>query len=391
MNNFKHWKELQQKQQLAAFNTDSSALLWLKIKSILRKELLCEFLSSNHIKLQHTTMNLQFEELFNLLERDITQSHLILDNFIKQISRKQIELFNQEQLISELYKLNHFQWGGDYQNSLDKYLISKYVKVKQPSYEELLSKFDTEINTTVQNYVLSSWYNHWSSILIENIFKQQYASNSTPTHRIDFDSEIHPSQHPAVLPTIGQIKNVDFFINNIPFDLKVTYFPNEYMKQRRKEIGLPPELTFLKNKATELGIFFDKKDKTTNIQYEITEKLKDRNDAISSAVLNQLKQERLSIVTEAQKNPKPLIQWLYENQGEMRFGAENRLFLILVDTDNFESSWKLKRNVDILQPVIHQYLNNFSKKDQLSLKIEFTYKNNPEKYNTLADCIFIVK
>lgn len=369
MNNFKHWKELQQKQQLAAFNTNSSALLWLKIKSILRKELLCEFLSSNHIKLQHTTMNLQFEELFNLLERDITQSHLILDNFIKQISRKQIELFNQEQLISELYKLNHFQWGGDYQNSLDKYLISKYVKVKQPSYEELLSKFDTEINTTVQNYVLSSWYNHWSSILIENIFKQ----------------------HPAVLPTIGQIKNVDFFINNIPFDLKVTYFPNEYMKQRRKEIGLPPELTFLKNKATELGIFFDKKDKATNIQYEITEKLKDRNDAISSAVLNQLKQERLSIVTEAQKNPKPLIEWLYENQGEMRFGAENRLFLILVDTNDFESSWKLKRNVDILHPVIHQYLNNFSKKDQLSLKIEFTYKNNPEKYNTLADCIFIVK
>ncbi|MFC2468511.1 MAG: hypothetical protein ACFNUV_11695, partial [Capnocytophaga endodontalis] len=67
------------------------------------------------------------------------------------------------------------------------------------------------------------------------------------------------------------------------------------------------------------------------------------------------------------------------------------LFLILVDTNEFESSWKLKRNVDILQPVIHQYLNNFSKKDQLSLKIEFTYKNNPEKYNTLADCIFIVK
>ncbi|AVM50682.1 hypothetical protein [Capnocytophaga sp. oral taxon 878] len=369
MDNFKHWKESQQKQQLAVFNTDSSALLWLKIKSILRKELLSKFLSLYHIDLKHTTLSLQFEELFNLLEQDIPKSHAMLDSFIKQISYKQIKDSNQEQLISELYKLNYFQWGGDYQNSLDKYLISKYVKVKQPSYQELLSKFDTEINTTVQNYVLSSWYNHWSSILIENIFKQ----------------------HPIVLPTIGQIKNVDFIINNIPFDLKVTYFPNEYMKQKRKEIGLPSELTFLKNKAAELGIFFDKKAKPATIQYEIIEKLKDRNDTSSIAILKQLEKERLSVIAQAQLNPKLLIQWLYENQGEMRFGAENRLFLILVDTDDFENSWKLKRNINILQPAIHQYLDSFSKKETHSLKIEFTYKNNIQKYTALADCIFIVK
>ena len=66
MDNFKHWKESQQKQQLAVFNTDSSALLWLKIKSILRKELLSKFLSLYHIDLKHTTLSLQFEELFNL-------------------------------------------------------------------------------------------------------------------------------------------------------------------------------------------------------------------------------------------------------------------------------------------------------------------------------------
>lgn len=369
MDNFKHWKELQQKQELAVFNTDSSALLWLKIKSILRKELLSKFLSLYHIELQHTRMSLQFEELFNLLERDIPKSHSMLDSFIRQISYKQIKVFNQEKLISELYKLNHFQWGGDYQNSLDKYLVGKYVKVKQPSYEDLLSKFDTEINATVQNYVLSSWYNHWSSILIENIFKQ----------------------HPAVLPAIGQIKNVDFIIHNIPFDLKVTYFPNEYMKQRRKEMGLVSELTFLKNKAAELGIFFDKKAKPANIQYEITEKLKDRNDTLSIAILKQLEKERLNIITQTQANPKLLIQWLYENQGEMRFGAENRLFLILVDSDDFENSWKLKRNISLLQPAVHRYLDDFGKKESDSLKIEFTYKNNIKKYTALADCIFIVK
>jgi hypothetical protein len=39
----------------------------------------------------------------------------------------------------------------------------------------------------------------------------------------------------------------------------------------------------------------------------------------------------------------------------MRFGAENRLFLVLVDTGNFTDSWKLKRNIDLLRPSINNY------------------------------------
>jgi hypothetical protein len=132
--------------------------------------------------------------------------------------------------------LKNFDWGGDYQNSLDKYLVSRYVK-REHSYDVLISKFDTEINTAVRGYVLNSWYNHWSSILIEHIFKS----------------------HPAVLPTVGQIKSVDFFVHNIPFDLKVTYLPVEFIKEKRKEKGLPVELTFLKNQAVAANILFDKR------------------------------------------------------------------------------------------------------------------------------------
>jgi len=50
-----------------------------------------------------------------------------------------------------------------------------------------------------------------------------------------------------------------------------------------------------------------------------------------------------------------LIKWLYENQGEMRFSSENRLFLVLIDTSDFSSSWKLKRNLDILAPAINSF------------------------------------
>ena len=187
------------------------------------------------------------------------------------------------------YKLKNFDWGGDYQNSLDKYLVSRYVKVQNPSYENLLSKFETEISVAVQGYVLNSWYNHWSSILIEHIFKS----------------------HTEVLPTVGQIKSVDFFINDVPFDLKVTYLPAEYIKTKRKEKGLPVELTFLKKKATEANIVFDRTAKPADIFYEIVEKMKDRNDAFCLDVLNTLKDEKLEILKEVQDDPKMLATWLY--------------------------------------------------------------------------------
>lgn len=92
--------------------------------------------------------------------------------------------------------------------------MDKYVKVYQ-NYNTLVSKFDSDISSAVQGYVLCSWYNHWSSILIENIFKS----------------------HEAVLPTVGKIKKVDFFISETPFDLKVTYLPDNFIEKQRKLKG----------------------------------------------------------------------------------------------------------------------------------------------------------
>ena len=212
-------------------------------------------------------------------------------------------------------------------------------------------------------------YNHWSSILIEHIFKS----------------------HKSVLPTVGQIKNVDFFINNIPFDLKVTYFPSEYLKLKRREKGLPVELTFLKAKAKELNINFDKKGKPSDIYYEITEKVKEKGNKECRDVLTELKNSNIEIVKEAQLNPKMLARWLYENQGEMRFGSENRLFLVLIDTDDFSKSWKLKRNLELLTPAITNFLNNFHKKKRKDLEVSFNYPGRPQTFKSLADIIFVVK
>jgi hypothetical protein len=37
-------------------------------------------------------------------------------------------------------------------------------------------------------------------------------------------------------------------------------------------------------------------------------------------------------------------------------------FLILVDIEDFDNSWKLKRNLELLKPSIKNYIDSFSNK-----------------------------
>jgi hypothetical protein len=369
-NEFIYWKKVHDTSSLEEFNKNINGQLWLKLKSIIRPELIKEFIIENDIKLTSLTSIKQFEELYAILIKNVIKSHRILDHYILKKNICILSELNLNNLVLELYKLQVFEWGGDNKNSLDKYLISHYVKNIQ-SYDLLNSKLETNIKDDVKGYVLNSWYNHWSSIVIEHIFKS----------------------HSKVLPTVGQIKYVDFFINNVPFDLKVTYFPAEYLKLKRKEKGLPVELTYLKARAKDLNIPFDKKATPSSIYYQIIEKMKDKNTKDCNNVINSLKEENLTIVNEAKNNPKDLSKWLYENQGEMRFGSENRLFLILIDTDstNFSNSWKLKRNMDLLTPTINNYLDNFSDEKIKNLNIEFNYPGKTKTFHSLADIIFVVK
>jgi hypothetical protein len=365
MKSFNELKKLNDRGDMLSLGGTREGVLWLKLKSVLRKDILADFLADTGLKISARTLPRQHKELYSFLIKDLAYSEFLMDEFIEKYHWSKFFDLDEETLQSHLYKLNIFNWGGDYNNSLDRYLVSRYVKAI-PSYDDLLSKFDTEINQAVRGYVLNSWYNHWSSILIEHIFTSCY----------------------GVLPAVGKIKYVDFFVHDVPFDLKVTYFPAEYLKQKRKEKGYPVELTYLKQEAKRRGITFDKKGKDGDVYYEITEKLKDKGGECLG-VLKVLQEERVAILSEAVANPYELKQWLYENQGGMRFGAENRLFLVLVDKNDFGSSWKLKRNINLLRPCIESYLDSFKSKDKEELKTSFTY--NGQSYTALADVLFIIK
>ena len=184
MKDFNYWEKKHNSDQLEEFSTDEEGILWLKIKSIVRKELISEFILENSIDIKDNKLNDQFRELYSSLVRNTQESNIMLDTYIRRKSNEILAKLDTNKLVSELYKLKTFNWGGDYQNSLDKYLVNRYVK-RISSYDNLVSKLDTEIIVAVQGYVLNSWYNHWSSILIESIFKS----------------------HNTTLPTIGQIKH----------------------------------------------------------------------------------------------------------------------------------------------------------------------------------------
>lgn len=364
---FEYWKSRYDDNQLEDFNTNELALLWLKIKSISRKELLDNFLLENGIDLTSKTLNDKFKELYEVLSKDLNANQKKLDDFIRTENNKQISNLDINGLVSQLYKLRYFDWGGDYKNQLDKYLVDRFIKIYS-DYDVLISKFDSDINKAVQGYVLCSWYNHWSSILIESIFKQ----------------------HCNVLPTVGKIKKVDFFVNDIPFDLKVTYLPANFIEKKRKQQGLKSELSYLKQRAKLCKILFNTHQRADDIYYEIVEKLKDKGDEDCLESLNHLSETRLAILEEAQNNPKELIKNLYEEQGELRFDASNRLFLVLIDKNDFDNSWKLKRNLDLLKPKINDYLDNFDTKNKDDLKIEFSYSGKGN-FTALSDIIFVIK
>lgn len=102
--------------------------------------------------------------------------------------------------------------------------------------------------------------------------------------------------------------------------------------------------------------------------------------------LNNMKKE---VIKYYKENPEKLMIWLYENQGEMRFDAANRFYLVLVDSENIYESWKLKRNVNLLKKEIDKKLNSFNK-DNLN-EIKFRWSKNGKEYNCISELLFIIK
>jgi hypothetical protein len=132
------------------------------------------------------------------------------------------------------------------------------------------------------------------------------------------------------------------------------------------------------------------KTKDRDIFNELVTRIEGHSESEAINFVKEFKQPSSQIIDETIKHPYNLIKWLYEKQGERRFDAANRLFLILIDKTNLEDSWKMKRNVDLLKDRINDYLNNFNVQSYNELQIDFDWIDD-KKYTAISDVLFIIK
>ena len=329
MNSFNYWKEKFDNNDLLDFSRTAEGLLWLKLRSIDRKDLLTEFCTSVGF---HPAGRITAESIWQGLSSD-TAFENSLEKFMLQCQKRENATINNslETIRSNLYSMTHFHWGGGFRNSLDKAIVSRYVKTENIiPFDQLERICDGELREMSRGYLLNSWYNYWSSVLIENLFRR----------------------NPNVLPALGKIKKLKVYA-------------------RRHGIVTTSDAT------------------PEQLRYEIVERMKDSKNPEAQSVLDAIDAGWRKIVECIMAEKGALIRWLYENQGDMRFGTENRVFLILIDMLNPDDSWKLKRNVDMISPLISNWVSGFKKRKANDYLVEFSYKSRC--YETYADIIFVIK
>lgn len=335
---------------------------FLKMRSVSRAPLLKRLANKAGIDIT----NINQRDLFEYLFKQIDES--LLNEFLIEVydEERQNLIQDEAQLYNQLYKVKVFDWGGFYQNAVEQTIVNNYVK-KIRDYNTLIERIENDINPRIRGYIICSWYNHWASILIEDMIKRQL----------------------NVLPASGLVKKIDFFWFDFPFDLKVTYFPDEYLQIKRRQLGLDCELTELKRFARKLNIDYDRSATNREIFEQLLTRISEHPSKEAKEFIKEFHSVRRTIVTKTISNPCQLISWFYENQGIRRFDAANRFFLVLVDLDNLEESWKLKRNKELLKKHIENFFVKHKKPDFKNMKITFNWQD--KKYSTYAVVLFIVK
>lgn len=285
-------KTIHSQNRYEKFNEDPTFLFLNQFMKNGNRELQVSFLDFLNFYPQGRRIDDKFNEIY-----DFVKSNNLLPaikNFILQ--NRHIALWyspsETQSLLEELHNIPLSQDEFSPNNSIDKQLFTKIHNVSNMS--ELKYVIDT-MEDMLKKKIYWTYYNTQTTRIIEDIF----------------------SIHPNVIPTLVDIKGVDFFINNLPIDLKITRLPKGFTENFDKDI---------------------------------------------------------------------LIKWFYENQSEQRFGAENRLFLVLNDRENPDNTdWLKITHYDDVKDVINQYLDNFSEEQMENISFTFTGKS----FNVKSDLIFI--
>ena len=122
MNTFEYWKTRFDNNDLLDFSCTDEGRLWLKLRSIDRPELLAGFCNAVGCR---TGQKKSAETIWKEMAYESTFESS-LDGFLRACQKQENKNIDvtQEAIRSNLYKMDHFHWGGDFMNSLGRAIYS---------------------------------------------------------------------------------------------------------------------------------------------------------------------------------------------------------------------------------------------------------------------------
>lgn len=180
-----------------------------KLKSLKKEHL------SNFCSLFSIPISKNIEEMIKnilLAQNNNEISTKQINEYIKDlyldIRKKEIEKTgaDHKSIVEELNKVDAHIWGM-VQGKADAYIQSNYVR-KYFRFNDVVNAVRKSLLDAMEAYTLCTWYNHWSTVFLEDLI----------------------CQNKNVVPIIKKVKGVDVIWNEQEVDIKATNLPKEWFR-----------------------------------------------------------------------------------------------------------------------------------------------------------------
>lgn len=240
-------------------------------------------------------------------------------------------------------------------------IVQSFVRNKSlKTIDELTQNLDNAVLPRIRQYCLWSYYNQTSNDIIELFFLK----------------------HPAVIPSIRKIHDVDFFVkigeDIIPFDLKFTHISDDFFDLASQgilqnddpelhdnfSIRHDPESSEIKRIKS-----FYSRIKREHREYNLPnygnldknslcEKLYATGDIEAQRFIDEMKNNHRRYVPATRDELFPLEWWNYKYQGERLFCNNNRIFVFLAYRNRFTEGRELKGKTEQIGTKIKEMLDS---------------------------------
>ena len=277
-------------------------------------------------KMSHSEEGLLFLKIRSLTKKKLKE-FCISKNLIDE-SQKPLEWQLREKAFgnttnSELDEFILANVGASMSQEVMNEIIRGVKEVENHASSIFLDSFDSALKKVVRDKNLRSLTTlnqKISSSLIPKL-KSYVTWSWFNQNTNDLIEEIF-KRNDKIIPTLRRVHGVDFFIKSegldVPVDLKLTFLPKEFIK------------------------IYTRQGKTTK-----------------------------QIISMVKDNPKILANWLYENQNPRLFNNNIRFFIVLIDKEHLENSWKLKAEFELIHGKVNTFLSTIDGDNLIEVKYSY--------------------